>query len=107
GFMLDDAQHDDVEQARAKWHFANPAAGKSVDDLALGAEMLIMRAGRDEFPGLNPSIDRFVAGALRRNLRVPVINYPEAPHAFDATLDTPESRSVITRVVDFMKATLS
>jgi dienelactone hydrolase len=107
GFMLDDPPHTGVAQAQAVWHFANPCAGKSFDDLSFSAEMLIVRAGRDEFPGVNASIDRFFAGALHRNLGVSLINYAEAPHAFDTKLDTPEAHSVIARVLDFMKHTLS
>jgi hypothetical protein len=70
------------------------------------AELLVVRAGRDEFAGLNTSIDRFVAAALERNWRLSLINYAEAPHSFDTVLDTERTRAIIARVLAFLKETL-
>src|SRR4051812_11372209 len=52
GFMLDLDGSTAVAEAQKQWGFANPVAGKSVDDLPRDLPLLIVRAGRDEFPGL-------------------------------------------------------
>jgi acetyl esterase/lipase len=65
--------------------------------------LLIVRAGRDEIPGLADSIDRFVDEALARNAPVTVVNHPEAPHGFDNQLDTPRTREVLGQVLAFLR----
>jgi hypothetical protein len=67
---------------------------------------LIVRAGQDQFAGLNASIDRFVAGALTRDLPISVLNLPGAPHGFEIALDSAASKAAIRQVVAFMKAHL-
>ena len=62
-----------------------------------------MRAGRDEFPHLNETIDRFVIKALARNLPVTLVNHAEAPHAFDLLQDSETSREVIRQILAFLR----
>jgi acetyl esterase/lipase len=102
GFMLDLDGRTSVADAQTQWGFANPAAGKSVDDVPPDLPLLIVRAGRDEMAGLNPSIDRFVAHALARNLPVTLINHATGPHSFDLFDDTDSTRSVIRQIVAFI-----
>ncbi|HEX3578761.1 MAG TPA: hypothetical protein VHY33_09375, partial [Thermoanaerobaculia bacterium] len=83
GFMLDLDGSSSVADAQKQWGFANPAAGKSVDDIPADLPLLIVRAGRDEMAGVNPSIDRFVAHALTRNLPLTLVNHATGPHSFD------------------------
>ena len=64
--------------------------------------LFIARAGKDEMPGLNDSIDRFVAGALARNLPLTLVNHPTAPHAFDLVDDSEATREVIRRILAFL-----
>ena len=68
--------------------------------------MLVARAGRDQIPGVNASIDAFVAEALRRNAPIEVINHPEGRHGFDYLDDGPRTRAIIERVVSFLKTHL-
>src|SRR5581483_10882705 len=68
GFMFDANGTTAVADAARQFGFANPCAGRSIDDVDASVPTLIVRAGRDEFQGLNASIDAYVAGALRRNL---------------------------------------
>jgi hypothetical protein len=63
--------------------------------------MLVVRAGKDAFAGLNDAIDTFVAAALKRNLPLTVVNHAQAPHAFDLLDDSSETRRTIDCVVDF------
>jgi hypothetical protein len=66
-----------------------------------------VRAGRDQVPGLNATLDRFVAAALTRNLPVTLVNYPSGPHAFDIDDDCEASRQVIRQVLAFLKLHLA
>lgn len=62
---------------------------------------MLVRAGQDAVPGVNTSIDHFVAAALARNLPVTVMNHPMAPHSFDLLDDTGASREVIRQILAF------
>jgi len=68
--------------------------------------MLVVKAGRDEMPGLNESIDRFVARALPANLPVTVVNQPTGPHGFDIFDATDQSRTVIRQIPGFLSVHL-
>jgi len=92
-----------VADAAAAWGFANPCAGKAVEDLPRDTPLLVVRAGRDELPQLNHTTDRFLLGALRSNLPVTLFNYPEAPHAFELSRDTETTRETVRRTLDFMR----
>lgn len=70
------------------------------------APMFIARAGLDEIPGVNDSIDRFVAEAIRRNAPVTVANHPRGAHGFDVLTDDERSREIIRAALDFMRAHL-
>jgi dienelactone hydrolase len=103
GVMLDLDGSTGVAESAAQWRFANPAAGRSVEDLPQGLPLFIARAGRDEVPHLNESIDRFLAKALARNLPVTLVNHPEAPHAFDILQDSETTREIIRRILGFLR----
>lgn len=103
GIMLDMEGDHHVAEAAKMWGFANPCAGKSIADLPKDTPLFIVRAGRDEMPHLNETIDRFVAAALAFNLPVTLTNHPEAPHAFDLLHDSETSREIIRRVLAFMR----
>jgi hypothetical protein len=103
GLMLDLDGHTAVEDGAKQFGYRNPAAGKSVSDLPPKLPLMIVRAGRDEFPHLNETLDRFVSEALECNLPVTLINHAEAPHAFDIGHDSEMTRDVIRRVLVFMR----
>jgi dienelactone hydrolase len=103
GYMLDiDGSTLVADMARAM-HFANPAAGRPLSDLPPRLPIFIARAGADQTPHLNETIDRFVAAALRANLPITVANHPTGPHAFDLMEDSAVSREIIRRVLDFLR----
>ncbi len=104
GYMLDLDGRSDVAGAASKFGFTNPAAAKRVEDLPRELPLLVVRAGRDEMPGLNDAIDRFAAHALAANLPVTVLNHPPAPHAFDLYCDDAPSHHVVAHVLAFMRA---
>ena len=96
-----------VAEAQQVWRFANPGAGKSVDDLPADVPLLVVRAGRDAFPQINPSIDAFVRHGLRRNLPLTLVNHHRAPHAFDVDDDSEESQRVIMQILAFLRMSLA
>ncbi|MDI1449056.1 alpha/beta hydrolase [Polyangium sp. 6x1] len=98
---LDGATH--VADAAKQYYFATPAAGKSVDDLRADVPLFLARAGRDETPGLNATLDRFAAAALARNLPITLTNHPTAPHAFDIVEDSEISRESIRQMLGFLR----
>ncbi|MEM8933195.1 MAG: alpha/beta hydrolase [Acidobacteriota bacterium] len=110
GFLLDLADDPGgatpVADAAAQFRFAMPAVGRTVDDLPATTALLIVRAGSDEMPGLNASIDTFLDAAGRLDRPVTTIDLPDAPHAFDLFHDHEASRQAILRIVDFLRVQL-
>jgi hypothetical protein len=83
--------------------FANACAGRSVNDVPDSVPMLFVRAGRDQFPGLNDALDGVMAGALRRNLPFTLINHARGAHGFDCDEDSDASRGIIRQVLAFLR----
>ena len=63
--------------------------------------LFIGRAGKDA-PFINSGIDNFTAAALRSNVPLTVMNYPEGDHGFDGLNDTPRSRAIIKAALQFV-----
>lgn len=103
GFMLDVEGFAGVAEAARSFGFVNPCAGNSVNDLPQDLPLFIVRAGQDESPHLNESMDRFLTQALTRNLPITFVNHPAAPHAFDLTHDSETSREIIRQILGFMR----
>jgi hypothetical protein len=80
----------------------NPIVGEQVPD----QPVFIVRSGNDETPGLNAALDRFAARALAENKPLTLVNYPDAPHAFDLVLPRPETRRILQQGVEFLRAHL-
>lgn len=68
--------------------------------------LFVVRAGKDENPGLNAALDELVAKALADNRPMTLVNHPGAPHAFDLYVDSAETRRVLQQGIDFLKAHL-
>ena len=96
-----------IADAAKQFRFVTPAAGKSGNDLPRDLPLFVARAGRDEMPGLNDALDRFVGAALAVNLPVTVTNYATGPHAFDLFDDTRTSRDIVKQVLAFLQFHLS
>ena len=103
GYTLDLEGSTAVADAARMFGFVNPAAGKSADDLPRDVPLFIVRAGRDEIPRLNESLDHFLAGALASNLPVSFVNHPDAPHSFDLFHDSETSRRIIREILAFLR----
>jgi hypothetical protein len=103
GFMLDLDGSTVVAEAARAWGFVNPCGAKSVDDLPPELPLFIVRAGQDQLPHLNETVDHFLVKALARNLPVTFTNHRAAPHAFDLFDDGEASREIIRQVLAFMR----
>jgi len=107
GYMLDLDGATGVAEAAQLFRFTNPNAGRSIDDLPQDLPLLIVRAGQEQFAGLNDSIDRFFAQALARNRPITLVNHAAGPHAFDLMDDSETSRAIIRQVLSFFRSSLS
>ena len=94
-------------QVAAQMGFADPCAGRSSNDVKSGVPLLVVRAGQDQTPGLNATLDSFVAGAVSRDLPITLINHAGAPHAFDLVDDSAATREVIRAIIAYLRAKLA
>ena len=69
--------------------------------------LFIARAGRDEVPTMDDSIDRFVSEALARNIALTFMNHPQGVHGFDNQNDDERSREIIRSAIAFMQIHLN
>lgn len=107
GYTLDAGGAHIVKEASRTWGFANPCAGHSAKDLPARTPLFVVRAGRDQMPGLNEALDRFAAEALALNLPVTLVNHAQAPHAFDLFDEGEATREVIRQALAFLRFNLS
>ena len=63
GYMLDVDGATGVADIQKTYRFANPGAGKSVDDVRKDVPLLIARSGKDQFPGLERVSRQLRAGS--------------------------------------------
>lgn len=104
GFMLDAPGSTTVADAAAAFGFVNPNQG--MECFPENVPVLVIKAGRDEFQGLNQAIDDFVAEGRSRNSPVSLIEYSAGVHAFDVLDDAKESVAIIKRMLKFLKLQL-
>jgi dienelactone hydrolase len=100
-YSMDLGEATAVSKASAMFGFVNPCAEHELSDLAEDIPMLLARAGQDEMPGLNASLDQFAAAALAANLPLTLVNHPAGPHGFDLFDDSEASRRVVRAVLAF------
>lgn len=63
GYMLDSEKSSYVADMAKNAGFVNPCVGKSVTHISRDIPILIVRAGQDEMPHLNETIDMFLSDA--------------------------------------------
>jgi acetyl esterase/lipase len=107
GFMLDLDGATGVAESAASFRFANPNSGRSLQDLPAELPLLIVRAGLEQFPHLNESIDRFVASAVAANRPITLVNHATGAHAFDLIDESAASRAIVRQVLAFLRDRLS
>jgi hypothetical protein len=107
GCLLDLDGATDVADAAQQFGFANPVSGRTVADLRRDVPLLVTRAGRDQFPAVNASVDRFIRQGLIENLPMTFVNHPEGPHAFDLFDDSRASRDIVRQTLRFLRQHLT
>ena len=103
GYMLDLDGATNVAEMSKAIGFVNPCEGRSVEDLPKHIPLFIARAGQDEIPHLNETLDRFLFKALTCNLPITFVNHATAPHSFDLLDDSEDTREIIKQILAFMK----
>lgn len=104
GFMLGSESGQAVSTAAARFHFVNPN-GTQVQ-LAAELALLVVRAGQDAFPGVNESIDNFIAQALQANRDLELINYSQGVHAFDILDNSEPAQQLVRRIIQYYQQRL-
>jgi hypothetical protein len=99
GLMLDVDGSTDAREAAARFHCAPSTA--TFEELPRDLPLLIVRATKDETPGLDPILKRFMSAANGR-LNATIFEH-EGPHAFDLVQDTDASRTMIGRVLEYLR----
>ena len=107
GYLLDLDGATDVADAARQFGFANPGVGRTVADIRRDVPLLITRAGRDQFPAINASIDRFIRQGLVENLPITFVNHAEGPHAFELFDDSRTSRDIVRQTLRFLRQHLT
>jgi dienelactone hydrolase len=102
GYTMDIDGSTVVADMAAQAGFVNACAGRTANDLPENVPMLFVRAGRDQFPGLNAALDQVVARAVARNLPLTLINHPGGVHGFDCYEDSSTSRGVVRQILAFL-----
>jgi hypothetical protein len=103
GCLLDLDGATEVADAARQFGFANPCAGRTVAELRRNVPLLLTRAGRDQLPATNISIDSFMRHGLSENLPITLVNYADGPHAFDLFDDSRTSRTVLRQTLRFLQ----
>jgi hypothetical protein len=107
GCLLDLDGATDVADAARQFGFANPGVGRTVADLRRDVPLLITRAGCDQFPAINVSIDHFIRQGLIENRPITFVNHAEGPHAFDLFDDSRTSRDILRQTLRFLRQHLT
>lgn len=107
GCLLDLDGANDVAEAARLFGFVNACDGRTLADLRRDVPLLITRAGRDQFPSMNASIDRFIRQGLIANLPISFVNHAEGPHAFDLFDDSRTSRDIVRQTLRFLQQHLT
>ena len=103
GYAMDTDGSTTVADAAREFGFVNGCAKRSVEDLPSDVPILFVRAGHDQFPGLNATLDRMIERATARNLPFTLINHASGAHGFDIDEPTAASRAVVQQVIAFMR----
>ena len=103
GYTMDLEGSTAVADMSRQVGFVNACSGRSVHDLPDSMPMLFVRAGRDQFAGLNDALDGLLTGALKRNLPFTLINHATGAHGFDCDEDSDASRGIIRQVLAFLR----
>jgi acetyl esterase/lipase len=75
-------------------------------DASSTVPLFVARAGQDEIPMMNDSIDQFIAAAVAANAPLTYVNHPMGEHGFDNQNDDNRSREIIRSALAFLSTNL-
>ena len=64
--------------------------------------MLAVRAGKD-YAAFLTDMNELTDWAQRKGVEVTIVDYADAVHGFDTSMDTPRTREIIGQTLEFMK----
>ncbi len=99
GYMIDSAKVNYTKNASLQFGFVNPDSTQLLSKIE--TPIFLVRAGKDQMPNINETIDLFVLKSLENNLVINLINYSSGEHAFDLYNDNAVSREIIKKVIEF------
>jgi hypothetical protein len=102
GYTMDADGGTAVADMSKQYGFVDACAGKSVDDLPVSVPLLVVRAGRDQVPGLNDALDKVVSRAIARNLPLTFVNHADGAHGFECDEDSPIAREIVRQMLAFL-----
>ncbi len=103
-YLADLEGHDDVAKVAREFGFCNPAGNR--DFIPVNTPLFIVRAGKDQFAGLNETLDRYVTALKARDADVELVDYPDGVHGFDLLDDSAQSIGIIRKALDYLAARL-
>ena len=68
--------------------------------------LLIVRAGQDNVPNLNQSMQSFLNHAIKYNMPITLFNYPNGPHGFEVYTNNETTIQIIENTLEFWKVNL-
>lgn len=71
-----------------------------------GPPTLIVRAGRDDTPGLLQSLDRFISAAQSSRTELILIRHDRGVHGFENDPDDPDAPGIISQTMEFLDKAL-
>jgi hypothetical protein len=107
GYTMDLDGSTAVADMSRQFGFVDACAGRTIDDLRDDVPILFVRAGREQFPGLNAALDNVIGQALARNLPLSLINHASGSHGFDLDENTAISRGIVAQVLAFVRLHLA
>ena len=75
-------------------------------DASAMAPLFVAKAGQDEVPMMNDSIDRFLTAAIAANAPLTYMNHPFGEHGFDNQSNDDRSREIIRSTLAFLQTHL-
>ncbi len=100
GFTMDLDGATAVADASAQFGFVDPRLPP--ERLPAATPLMLIKAGKDEFPGLNEGIDSFLATCRHRGGECDLLEYAEGMHAFDLLDASAPSQEVVRSSVDYL-----
>lgn len=104
GLMLDLNESTEVKDAAQQFRFANPIDGEY--EFPLRCAFMLVKAGKDNFPGVNVSMDAFAEAAESHRCEIEYHEHPEGVHGYDVLDDSEVSVNLIKQQLNFLTAHL-